>query len=629
MPTFGRWLSETVDQVKPVVPRGRAARASSWAAGTLLLMGLAYVFASAPAARETEAEVFERRYVIERYGAWPNRFLPASRSIELAVEGDGRLIGEEVLEGSLAGCPGRPVPFALAPGMEVTRVEDGAGKACPCYRELEFLWVTPPPARVARIRFAFRGSPRATPGTSAPMAKEDILEILRRRSWTVLSPQLQSPEMSGISRWNVDLERVAWAPEPARTLSLDGRDRGREPCRGVTTLDLTLPSRVVPLPLPGDFTAKRSGGTTTVRWKGRSPLLPPVRAGGYQVKARPGSPQVTAAVVSPASDLDGLLDRWAEAWAERPQELGAAPLALWPTKVGMWEAERWRGGWESFQDLTEVEPERLVPDGIVPVSLLTTETRPMKAPDPGAAAEIRKRVALARARLKYAPLADGLEDAQPLVRMTVWRLLLALESWPPPSGSLELAPGLGSAIPKVRTIDLSEKPPPNWRWRGDDYRLKLDLACDALISALGAPAVEKALGKLAAASGAPSSFDEFWRALAGERAEELRWLEASLFRGRTLAKPGIAEVTFKESPAGYKVLAVLANEGDAPVVVPVRALAGGEGQTRRVPLDPGGRCEVGFDLKEMPDRVVLDPEGSVLREKPARGDLWTRKGGLR
>jgi len=34
-------------------------------------------------------------------------------------------------------------------------------------------------------------------------------------------------------------------------------------------------------------------------------------------------------------------------------------------------------------------------------------------------------------------------------------------------------------------------------------------------------------------------------------------------------------------------------------------------------------------LPEPPDQVMLDPEESVLRIKPAHGERWLRKGGLK
>ena len=600
-PTFTRWLSETLDQARPVIPDSPLARRLCVAAALALLAGgLSTAIRALDLQGEIAAAHDDGIPVDEK--PYPDVFEPSTRKLELAIASDGTLTGREVISGRVHGRPAHPLPFSMEMGYAVRRVLDGEGRACAWQHFNHLLWVVPNGVGEQTLEIAFSGRPQKNIWVG-------------RTQWTRCANLLDAPQpMRRHRRWFINLTGSSWAPQPLASVGRQSRFWGRTPCWGVTTLDLRLPAGMIPVPLPPPWKEIREGGAIHAQWEGVSPFLPPVTAGAYRAYHDPGPPDFRLTSVSPGADGPGLL-RWLQkGWADQGGKWEVAGITIHDNLS--------RGSWwqrESSLDPPIEDPPNYL--SLPPEILELRQAGMMSEWGGGALQEVYSQF---RARLRYAPLARQAESVKPLLaRRFLWSLCKRLEGAEWPLQSL-LVPAKDQTI--FRVLDL-DGPPLKNPYYLEMYATKLNYATVALINLIGPEAAGRGLDALSAVS-EPLTIDRIWNALtAGDR--RLNAFRDQVFLGKGMPQPAIEEVALSQRVSDWSAVVRLVNPGDADVEVPVQVLASGRIVERRIILPAGGKGEISMVLPEPPDQVMLDPEESVLRIKPAHGERWLRKGGLK
>jgi hypothetical protein len=510
--------------------------------------------------------------------------------------------------------------------MELNDVRDGRGRSLRWQRDFDRLWILAPDTSLERIEFTFYGRPR--------MVNRNLLDHSRRHRETergitdLVNPLFLPPVQSGQRRWLVDLEGLSWAPEPLWGLDEKARYGGMSSCWGSTTLDLRLPSRLVPVPIPGEWKTESRDGTTEAHWRGRSLFLPPVVGGHFYIVEKAGEPSVTVVLATRGTDSDGLIDKYLEAWDERGGGIDTAGFVLRPAKrfySGLWCAPA------SLLKHIRLDPPLATPLGLIHVNRETMSLRRKTFMESWYSKELTNSVILSRARLLFEPIAYRLrESGGGFPQHLLWRLSVALGIWPPPPGTLEVVAGPWHHAVSVREIDLDGPAQPTASY-WERYKIKLNFVSLATLSLLGPERVEEGLEALGAGQGA-LDVDEIWRALAGGRAQELGWFKEQMLLGKGLAKPLLQAVEVEERSGNWKITVAVINEGDAYLPVPVRIYASNHRHTVTIPVEAGRIAEASLTIDEPPDQILLDPDCEVLRQRLKSGDSrlrWTRKEGIR
>jgi hypothetical protein len=511
-----------------------------------------------------------------------------------------RLSGRAVLAGRVEGRIDRPLPFALAPGLEVEEVVTGDGRPLAWQRAPEHLWVMVPDGGPLELRFAFTGRPRRVERGSTFMQQIDA-----KGQWRLLDRVVESPTDSGQRRWLLDLHNLAWAPDPLMTVSTPGT---AEPCWGSTSLELELARPLVLVPLPGAWQEAPQADGVRASWRGVSPHLPPVMAGAINRASHPG---LTAAVSSAMSDVTLVLDHWQRAWESLPRLAETSDLVLHHLVDAPWIG--------SHSPRPGLEPPVGPPSGLVTLPW-TAEMRtlPPESHDPLFAGYVK----WTRAQLRYRPLAPRLSSPEPSpLRWFVWRLCVGLEWWAGQGGGQEL---VGHPANFFQLVDLWSAPAAA---HGEAYQDKLDIVAKAVIGTLGAEQVERGLQSIVADQ-VQLTRDSVWRALAGDRSDELSWFYDEVICGQRIASPLLESVSVTERPDGWRIRISLVNDGGATTVVPLR-VSGAQGvRAIEVRLEANGAALVEENLNMLPDQVQIDPNGEIVRRKVLSRVRWTRQGGV-
>ncbi len=607
LPTFATWLANTLDQIRPVWPNRRLARLLCLAGVALLAASGARFVLVLGAAWAREAPVVANRVAGLRTRQWPTLFILRQRDLDLEIASNGQLRGRELLLGRVEGNPDKPVPFALAPGMEMLEVSDGEGKQLAWLRETELVWVSFASTGVARVEFSFAGRPCGINPVQSKLPKQPGF-------WRIFEPLRQTPGESGQSRWSVDLEDLSWAPEPVYSPAIFGDHETRLPCCGPTKLRVSLPPRLVPVPLPGRW-QEESG---EFRWEGRSLALPPVVAGRYQRDQRPGVKAVAAAA---GADLPGLLDIWTELSHQLPPLACSGEIVLRSVDftTGFWQIpDNYDWGFRFW--LPELTPGFEQPAGMVILARQMVELRPLRVTPASVRSYLHGILRLSRARFRYEVLLPRLTASPEGVRRLVWWFAVAIETWPWSKRFMVLGLEYQFAFEAVDLTDCSGDQP------SDLYMRKLKIVVAAVTTALGTERIASGLSELAAGDG-PLTLDELWRALAGARQAELAWLGREVLMGSQIATPELRKVSVTEAMGGFEVQVTLVNKGRAFTRVPVSIVTPGGRHDFAADIEPEGQGMVSATLPLAPTAVLLDPDHQVVRAR-VLATSWTPAGGI-
>jgi len=316
IPTFSRGLAEILDQSRPVIPESRAAARVSIISGLLLLGGAGWMMVSWAEIRGREMALFSSQYSEVKNTTWPDRFLPQERHLDIRLEESGELHGLVTLSGTAQARPGRPLPFSLAYGIKVLKVLDDQGRPLTWQRDLHRLWIVPRDRDTKRLEITFAGQPRKHDDIS----KYKDFQDYGPGYWNFFNPILKTAAQSGQRQSFLDLTGLSWAPEPLGNLNPGADFGGRIPCCGNTSLTFRLPSRLIPVPLPGHWETTNDGNVTVAHWQGISFFLPPLQAGFFQIVSRPGRPSISIVTSSPGTDLECFINHFLKVWHTRSGE---------------------------------------------------------------------------------------------------------------------------------------------------------------------------------------------------------------------------------------------------------------------------------------------------------------------